>query len=239
IYGKPISSAEAFTDLKFSQSLAEAKNVADYAFAFGAQEFVVCASAYQPWLDKIPGSTGGGRQYVLNRNNTYWNYSRPFWDYQARCAALMRNGISVADICIYLGEDAPVKLLAYRLPEIPEGYDFDVFTKDALMNRLDSKNGKIILPDGVSYKILVLQRGSDLSLDALRKISDLVKGGVIVYGAPPAPRCGGPPYKPGRPRSRPASSRRDARGSVAARGASCAAPRTETGYARPRSPYRG
>lgn len=186
IYGKPIASAEAFTDLKFSQSLAEAKNVADYAFAFGAQEFVVCASAYQPWLDKIPGSTGGGRQYVLNRNNTYWNYSRPFWDYQARCAALMRNGRSVADICIYLGEDAPVKLLAYRLPEIPEGYDFDVFTKDALLNRLSSKDGRVVLPDGVSYQILVLQRGSDISIDALRKIVELVKGGIAIYGARPS-----------------------------------------------------
>jgi hypothetical protein len=185
IYGKPIASAEAFTDLKFSQSLAEAKNVADYAYASGAQEFVVCASAYQPWLDKIPGSTGGGRQYVLNRNNPFWNYSRPFWDYQARCAALMRNGRSVADICIYLGENAPVKLLAYRLPLIPEGYDFDVCTQDALINRLSAKDGQIVLPDGVSYQILVLEHKGDLSLIALRKIVKMVKNGVTVYGVRP------------------------------------------------------
>lgn len=185
IYGKPIASAEAFTDLKFSQSLAEAKNVADYAYAFGAQEFVVCASAYQPWLDKIPGSTGGGRQYVLNRNNTYWNYSRPFWDYQARCAGLMQNGKSVADLCIYLGENAPVKLLANRLPEIPEGYDFDVCSKDALISRMSAKDGRIVLPDGVSYRILILPRNGDISLEALRQIADLVKQGVPVYGTPP------------------------------------------------------
>ncbi|MBP6374061.1 MAG: hypothetical protein KA325_06550 [Flavobacterium sp.] len=186
IYGKPIASAEAFTDLKFSQSLAEAKNVADYAYAFGAQEFVVCASAYQPWLDKIPGSTGGGRQYVLNRNNTYWNYSRPFWDYQARCAGLMRNGKSVADLCIYLGENAPVKLLANLLPEIPEGYDFDVCTKDALINRLSAKDSHIILPDGVSYQILILQRNGDVTLEALRQIAKLVNEGVPLYGSRPS-----------------------------------------------------
>jgi hypothetical protein len=186
IYGKPIASAEAFTDLKFSQSLAEAKNVADYAYAFGAQEFVVCASAYQPWLDKIPGSTGGGRQYVLNRNNTFWNYSRPFWDYQARCAGLMRNGIPVIDLCIYLGENAPVKLLANRLPEIPEGYDFDVCTKDALISRMSAKNNRIVLPDGMSYQLLVLEPMADISLDALRKIAKLVKGGVTVYGPRPS-----------------------------------------------------
>lgn len=185
IYGKPIASAEAFTDLKFSQSLAEAKNVADYAYAFGAQEFVVCASAYQPWLDKIPGSTGGGRQYVLNRNNTFWNYSRPFWDYQARCAGLMRNGKSVADLCIYLGENAPVKLLANRLPVIPEGYDFDVCTKDALVSRMSAKEGRIVLPDGVSYQLLLLPNNGDISLEALRQIAKLLKEGVSVYGNRP------------------------------------------------------
>ncbi|AOW09974.1 glycosyl hydrolase [Flavobacterium gilvum] len=186
IYGKPIASAEAFTDLRFSQSLADAKNVADYAYAFGSQEFVVCASAYQPWLDKIPGSTGGGRQYVLNRNNTYWNYSRPFWDYQARCAGLMRNGKSVADLCIYMGENAPLKLLAYRLPEIPEGFDFDVTTEDGLLNRMSAKDGHIVLPDGVSYQILILETKADISLAALRQITKLVKDGVPVYGSRPS-----------------------------------------------------
>ena len=186
IYGKPIASAEAFTDMKFSQSLADMKNVADYAYAFGAQEFAVCASAYQPWLNKIPGSTGGGRHYALNRNNTYWNYSRPFWDYQARCAGLMRNGLPVVDLCIYLGENAPIKLLAYRLPEIPEGYDFDVFTKDALMNRMSSKNGRIALPDGMSYQMLILEPSADISLDALRQIAKLVKEGIAVYGSRPS-----------------------------------------------------
>jgi hypothetical protein len=185
IYGKPIASAEAFTDMKFSNSLADMKNVADYAYAFGSQEFVVCASASQPWLDKIPGSTGGGRQYVLNRNNTYWNYSRPFWDYQARCAGLMRNGMAVADLCIYLGDNAPVKLLAYRLPEIPEGYDFDVCTQDALVSRMSAKEGRLALPDGMSYQLLVLERSADVSLEALRQLAKLVQGGVSVYGPRP------------------------------------------------------
>lgn len=185
IYGKPIASAEAFTDMKFSQSLADMKNVADYAYAFGAQEFVVCASAYQPWLNKIPGSTGGGRQYGLNRNNTYWNYSRPFWDYQARCAGLMRNGLPVIDLCVYLGENPPVKLLAHRLPEIPEGYDFDVCTEEALLSRMSSENGRIILPDGMSYQLLVLEKQGGISLSALRKMVQLVKEGAALYGTRP------------------------------------------------------
>ena len=186
IYGKPIASAEAFTDMKYTQSLADMKNLADYAYAFGINDFAVCASAYQPWIDKIPGSTGGGRHYCLNRNNTYWNYSRSFWDYQARCAGLMRNGLPVVDLCIYMGENAPIKLLAYRLPEIPEGYDFDVCTKDALISRMSAKDGHIVLTDGMSYQMLVLERMGDISLEALRKVAKLVKEGVIVYGPRPA-----------------------------------------------------
>lgn len=48
LYGKQIASAEAYTDAKYSQSLAYLKSLADYAYAFHLNEFMVCASAYQP-----------------------------------------------------------------------------------------------------------------------------------------------------------------------------------------------
>ncbi len=182
IYGKKIASAEAFTDVKFSHSLAYMKSLADNAYCYGINEFVVCASAYQPWLDKLPGNTGGGRHYCLNRNNTYWQYSRPFWDYQARCAYMMRQGMPVVDLCVYLGENAPVKILTHRLPDIPSGYDFDAFTSDALFNRMSAKKGQVSLPDGMSYQMMVLPGNGELTLAALRKIAGLVKQGVKVYG---------------------------------------------------------
>ena len=185
LYGKKIASAEAYTDAKYSASLAELKSLADYAYAFGINEFVICASAYQPWLDKIPGSTGGGRHYAINRNNTWWNYSRPFWDYQARNAFIMRAGKSSSDLCIYLGENAPVKILTYRLPDIPGGFDFDAFTTDALLTRMNGSKGRITLPDGVSYKMMVLPRNGDITLEALRKIASIIEQGGYVYGPKP------------------------------------------------------
>ncbi|KQT26163.1 glycosyl hydrolase family 2 [Chryseobacterium sp. Leaf405] len=185
LYGKPIASAEAFTDALYSTSLGELKSLADYAYAFGINEFVICASAYQPWTDKIPGSTGGGRQYAINRNNTWWNYSKPFWDYQTRSAYLMRSGKSVADLCVYLGENAPVKILTHRLPDIPGGFDFDAFSADALLTRMDVDKGKIILPDGISYKLMVIEEKAGLTLKSLRKIADLVAKGGIIYSTKP------------------------------------------------------
>lgn len=185
LYGKRIASAEAFTDTKYATSLAELKSLADYAYGFGINEFVICASAYQPWLDKLPGSTGGGRHYAINRNNTWWEYSSPFWDFQSRNAYLMRMGKPIADICVYLGENAPVKILTYRLPDIPGGFDFDAFSTDALLTRMDGKKGKIVLPDGISYKMMVLPANGDITLDALHKIAAIVEKGGNVYGPKP------------------------------------------------------
>lgn len=185
IYDKPIASAEAFSDVKFSQSLADLKQLADYAYAFGINEFVGCAASHQPWLNRFPGSTGGGRHYALNRNNTFWEYSRNFWDYQNRSSFLMRQGKHVIDFCLYLGDNAPVRILTHRLPVIPVGFDFDAFSTDALFTRMEVRDGCIVLPDGMSYQMMLLPRNGEITLEALRKIASLVRAGASVYGTRP------------------------------------------------------
>lgn len=60
MYGKPIASAEAFSDVKFSQSLAELKQLADYAYAFGINEFVRCASSINLGLISCPEALAEG-----------------------------------------------------------------------------------------------------------------------------------------------------------------------------------
>lgn len=183
LYGRQIASAEAFTDAKYSQKLSYLKSLADYAFAFHLNELVVCASAYQPWLDKAPGNTANGREYCLNRNNTMWPLSAGFWDYQARCAYLMRQGRPVVDLCIYLGSDVPNKILSHRLPVIPEAYDWDVCTDDALLHILSAKNGRLQARSGMSYSALVVERLASLSSEAEEKLLALKHAGVPVYDA--------------------------------------------------------
>ncbi len=183
LYGKQIASAEAFTDAKYSQSLSYLKTLADYAFAFHLNELVVCASAYQPWLDKAPGNTANGREYCLNRNNSMWPLSNGFWDYQARCAYLMRQGRPVVDLCIYLGSDVPNKILSHRLPSIPEGYDWDVCTDDALLHLLLARDGRLQAAAGMSYSVLVVERLASLSAQAEAKLAQLKAAGVPVYDA--------------------------------------------------------
>ena len=180
LYGKQIASGEAFTDVTYKHTLADIKNLADYAWCFGINELVVCAVAYQPWLDNRL-NTANGRQYVLNRKNTLWPMSRPFWDYQARCSWMMRQGKPVADACIYLGDDVPMRILSHRLPELPQGYDFDACTTDALLHRMRAEDGRIILPDGISYRVMILPPDGQLTAEASRQIDTFRRQGIAIY----------------------------------------------------------
>ncbi len=184
LYGKNIASAEAFTDGTFRTMPHELKNIADGAYSFGINEFVLCASAHQP-DDRKPGNSGGRVYSTYTRNNTWFNISRDFWNYQSRCAYIMRQGLPVTDLCIYLGNNAPLRLLTNRLPLIPNGYDYDVFSEDALINRMSFKDGRITLPSGQTFSMMVLPRSGEMTLNALRKIASLVKEGAIVYGNRP------------------------------------------------------
>ena len=185
LYGKQIASGEAFTDITYKETLAGVKNLADYAYSYGINEFVVCAVAYQPWVrrgnEPLKISTANGRQYVLNRLNTFWPMSKPFWDYQARCSWVLRQGKPVSDFCLYLGDNIPARILSHKLPEFPQGYDFDAFTTDALLNRMKVENGRIVLPDGVSYRMMILPVDGTLTDEARQQIDAFKLLGVPVY----------------------------------------------------------
>ena len=211
LYGKPIASAEAFTDATYADSPARLKMLADFAYSRGINEFVVCASAYQPELDAVPGNVANGRQYCLNRNNTFWAQSRPFWDYQARCAGMLRRGDPVVDVLVYIGDDPPVKTLAHLLPVIPEGYNFDTSGWDALEGAtvvsVTGRNGSrlpeaekaplremlpsagtvpavaLLLRSGMSYRMLVVQRNVTLTEEQRAVLAGWKAAGLPVFYA--------------------------------------------------------
>ena len=203
LYGKRIASGEAFTDARYSDPPATLKALADFAYTRLINEFVVCASAYQPRLDEIPGNVANGRQYCLNRNNTFWALSRPFWDYQARCASMLREGEPVVDLLVYLGDDPPVKTLAHLLPVVPEGYNFDTTAADGLSGaevvRLADGTPVLRLPSGMEYRMLVVQRNVPADDPLRRRFNAWGAAGLPVYDAAPAGNITGPvpvPFAP-------------------------------------------
>ena len=154
-YGKRQVFAEAWTggpmDLSTPWSL---KKRGDWALCQGINQFVFHVYIHQPWDDRKPGVNAGfGTEF--NRNNTWFEMSKSWIDYLRRCTVLLQAGVQVADVAYFIGEDAP-KMTGIRQPELPAGYDYDYINADVLLNRARVQQGQLILPDGMSYRLLVL-----------------------------------------------------------------------------------
>ena len=54
-----------------------------------------------------------------------------------------------------------------------------------ILNRLSFSEGKIRLPDGMSYQVLILPPYKTIDLEVLRKIEQLVLQGMTVIGESP------------------------------------------------------
>ena len=180
LYGHPIASGEAFTDTPYGTTWDELLRIANLAYCRGVNEFAVCASSYQPWLDRKYDDDDSAHPYVFHRLHPDWASSGTFWQYQARCSQLLREGRPVVDLCIYIGEDVPLKTFAYKLPVLPEGYNFDVCNFDALMNRLTARDGQLVVEGGMTYGALVVQDRTYISPEARQKIEALQQAGIPV-----------------------------------------------------------
>lgn len=179
IYGKAIASAEAFTDFCYDSYLGSVKDEIDMETAMQINEFVICASEYQPFVSPDSIMTGNTRDYALNRKNTLWPFVRPFFDYQGRNHYMMRQGRPVVDILVYAGDEAPMKMLAHRLPEIPEGYDFDVCTTDGL-KQVVLKDGLLHSKGGCEYRLLAIEKSAVVRPETERLIDQWKAAGLQV-----------------------------------------------------------
>jgi len=185
IYGKQIAAAESFTGGGFNSPY-ELKKIGDYWFTQGINRFVFHTSAHQP-LDTKPGNTMVGTH--INRNITWAELAEPFMSYLIRSSFMLQQGKFIADIAYLLDEGAPSTMPIWGqglIPSPPAGYDYDYINADVLINRMSvSADGKLILPDGMTYSILVLPNTNQMTIPVLKKIRELVKGGATIVGPKP------------------------------------------------------
>ncbi|MCX6619921.1 MAG: glycosyl hydrolase, partial [Acidobacteria bacterium] len=184
IYGKPIISAEAFTGGPAWQSTPwSLKARGDWATAQGINHFVLHVYIHQPNEDRVPGiSAWFGTEF--NRFNTWFAQAHDWIGYLRRTHFLLQQGRSVADVAYFIGEDAP-KMTGQTKPELPEGYGFDYINAEAIEQRLTVKDGRFLLPDGTSYRLLVLPDLATMRPAVLRKLRDLVHAGGAILGPRP------------------------------------------------------
>ncbi|HZE16141.1 MAG TPA: glycosyl hydrolase, partial [Mycobacterium sp.] len=185
VYGKRLVATESFTGGGYEAPYT-LKRIGDYWFAQGVNRIVFHTSAHQP-LDTKPGNTMVGTH--INRNITWAEQARPFMTYLARNSFMLQQGRFVADLAYLLPEGAPSTMPFWGPglePAPPAGYDYDYINTDVLLNRMSvGADGRLMLPDGMSYRVLVLPQIDRMTPPVLRKIRDLVAGGATVIGPRP------------------------------------------------------
>ncbi len=184
IYGKTKVSAESFTagGQAYVRYPALLKKRGDWSFTEGVNNTLLHVFISQPDDKTMPGINAGfGTEF--NRHNTWFYQSKAFVDYIRRCNFLLQQGRPVNDVAYFIGEDAP-KMTGVRDPELPAGYQFDYINAEAI-SRLTVKDGRLVLPDGLSYRLLVLPPSETMRPGVLLKIRELVMAGGVILGAPP------------------------------------------------------
>ncbi len=191
-YGKKILGAEAFTSndkerwLEYPGSI---KGLGDWAFCEGINRFVFHRYAAQPWIDVAPGMSMGPWGLHYERTQTWWEQSKAWHEYLARCQYLLRQGLFVADVLYLQPEGAPRRFAAPT--KMRPGHNFDGCTPEVLLTRASVKDGRIVLPDGMSYRVLVLPQVETMTPKLLRKVKELVGAGAVVFAAAPPQKAPG------------------------------------------------
>lgn len=193
IYGLGPVDAESFTtwrrwkdsphDLKKSlnRAFCEGLNsVTIHTFANTRPEFGYPGRAYHAGID-------------INPTATWWQQARPFMDYMSRCSYMLAQGKFVGDVAYYYGDGAPKFFPTLQgdpdrpmIEGLSAGYDFDVVNTDVILNRMDSKEGKIVFPDGLNYNLLVLPNIEDIPDIVIEKVEQLIELGANVLVQNPA-----------------------------------------------------
>jgi len=184
VYGKRVVSAESFTSGKnFVQTPANMKTRGDWCMAQGVNHFVLHVYAHQPY-DTAPGIVPWfGTDF--NRNSTWFkSYGKGWTDYLRRCCGLLQQGTHAADVAYFFGEDTP-RMNGRLEPALPSGLDFDYINAEVLLTRAACKRGRLTLPDGQSYRVLVLPPCDTMTPRLLAKIESFVRDGLVLVGNPP------------------------------------------------------
>jgi hypothetical protein len=180
-WGKRTIGAEAFTGWpksSWQQDPYALKATGDKAYCMGVNQFVLHTTAHQPWKDVAPGMTMGWWGTQFGRTQTWWDHGAAEWiEYLTRCQYLLQQGLFVGDLCY------PETGLA--APQIPRGYDGDTCSGDALLTRMSVREGRLMLPDGMSYRMLVLPARQTMTPQMAGKLRQLVADGATVIGPKP------------------------------------------------------
>ncbi|MBP5320831.1 MAG: hypothetical protein J6334_07560 [Kiritimatiellae bacterium] len=206
VWGKPLVAAEAFTSSppsggKWMATPFAIKSQGDRAYAEGLNLVVYHRYTCQPWAGDavLPGMTMGRHGMHLDRTQTWWRLAPAWLTYQGRCQWMLQNGVFVADALYWAGEQTPNTgygdagvlhpeddmRAKYRdgngrtNKTLSHGWNWDVCDTEALAE-LKVKNGKVVVPGGIEYAILVLPAAEPKNEKTRRRIRELANAGAKI-----------------------------------------------------------
>jgi hypothetical protein len=186
-YNQKYVEAESFTSVwLWQEGPDELKPLADRAMCEGLNRFVYHTFPHTPPESGYPGWVYNFGT-LINTTNGWWPKSKGFHEYLARCSYLLQQGNFVGDVAYYYGDEAPNFVPPKKIdPSLGLGYDYDVVNTEVLLEKMQVRNGKIYLPHGQSYEVLVLPQHESMNPKVAQKLQEMVAAGAIVIGPKPA-----------------------------------------------------
>lgn len=192
IYGKRFVQAEGPTSIgpHWEEDFSYMKPTMDRVYCEGLNRLVIHTYTHSPKEAGVPGNEYFAGTH-FNPNVTWWNQAHAFLTWNSRLSFMLSQGLFVGDVCFYYGDNVPNQVpLKHAHEGLGKGYDYDVCNSEVILERMTTRDGKIVLPDGMSYEVLVLPDRTGITLEVLEKLKKLVKGGATIIGPKPITSVG-------------------------------------------------
>jgi hypothetical protein len=188
IYGKKIVGAESFTTIgsHWNDELwHDQKSAFDHEICAGLNRMYFHTFTCSPPEMGLPGQEYFAGTHV-NPQVTWWEQSGAFIDYMHRTQSVVQEGKFVADVLYYYGDHVP-NVFPFKHSDpagVMPGFDYDV-CDETIFLQLEVEDGRIVVPGGVEYRVLVLPDHRVLSMAVLEKLEELVQEGATILGHKP------------------------------------------------------
>jgi hypothetical protein len=174
--GKNVVGAEAYTGRpevsQYTEAPAFLKASTNMAFAQGINRMILHHWVHQPFDDTYqPGMGMGWWGTHFSRHQTWFEPGKAFFDYLARCQALLQYGSPPADVLSVESLDPGSDLLSLS---------------DFLAMDIRLENGRVVLPGGRSYAIVMFPDGRRMLPETARKVKSLASAGAVIVSPKPA-----------------------------------------------------
>ena len=188
--GRRIVAAESFTtnagDGRWQNTPWTMKAKCDWVYSEGLNRIIYHRFAHQPWTKpaRLPGMTMGPFGTHFDRTQTWWRQVKPWLKYQQRCQYLLQEGQFDCDVAWY----CPAGYLyinwganPHRMPTpVIDGFTYD-FVSDTTLNEMKVVEGRLVLPSGQSYALLVLpEKAFELPPAGRRRLDALKAAGATI-----------------------------------------------------------